>query len=132
LATRALQDARVWILLLALVCFAVGVTTGLFLARAGEHAPLSSGGPFEEYRSSFTQRFHLDGRRERLFAELLRNYAKDIEEARTRVLRPNQPELERELVEIGHRYRGLIRDHVLPPEQRAEYDSLEADWQTIQ
>jgi len=135
------RSVRLWVGLLALVCFLGGISTGLFLADmgwagtdradAGANERRRTGEPFEEYRLAFVQRFQLDAQRERLFAELLRNYSKEIEDARTGLLRRSQPELETTLSDIGQRYRSFIRDHVLPPDQRGEFDALSEEWQEI-
>jgi hypothetical protein len=125
------NDVRLWTCVLALVCFAVGVSTGLLIA--GEpRTSRRAGEPFDEYRAAFVRRFELDRDRERLFAELLRNYAREIEAARMRPLELEQPALDAQLVEIGERYRALIRDHVLPPSRREEFDVQAALWHRIQ
>ena len=127
-----MKNVRLWIALLALMSFLAGLNAGLSIDAKPRRVVAPSSGPFDEYQADFTRRFQLDQARQRLFAELLRNYAKEIEDARTALLRRNQPELDQTLSEIGHRYRGYIRDHVLPPSQRAEFDALAESWQTIQ
>ena len=127
-----MSNIRLWIGLLALVCFLAGVTTGLSIPRETRGVVQRTGQPFDEYRLAFERRFPLDPEREQLFAELLRNYTREIEDARNALLRRSQPELESTLAEIGSRYRGYIRDHVLPPDRRAEFDALADRWQSIQ
>lgn len=126
-----MNNVRLWIVLLGLTCFAAGLSTGLMMSP-DSGAALRSGEPFEEYRTAVARRFELDAERERLFAELLRNYSQAIEETRTRLLQRSRPELERELAEIGERYQALIRDYVVPPERRGEFDALSETWQAIQ
>jgi hypothetical protein len=125
------NDLRFWVCVLALVCFAVGISTGLLLSGGRARASRGPAAPFDEYRVAFSRRFDLDRDRERLFSELLRNYALEIEAARTRLLSQNQPALDAELVEIGDRYRGLIRDQVLPPSRREEFDTQAGQWHRI-
>lgn len=127
-----MNNLRVWIALLALACFAAGLTAGVFVAEARSEEPRRSGEPFEDYRAALVERFRLEPERERLFAELLRSYHKSIEDTRTRLLTDHRPELESELAEIGARYHAYIRDHVLPPDRRAEFEALSAEWRTIQ
>lgn len=127
-----MNDLRFWACVLALVCFAVGVSTGLLISGREPRSRAAGRQPFDEYRVAFARRFELDAERERLLAELLRNYALDIEAARTRLLRLEQPELDRELVRIGERYRAWIRDDVLPPDRRAEFDVQASQWHRIQ
>ncbi|MCC7011326.1 MAG: hypothetical protein IT454_02090 [Planctomycetes bacterium] len=126
-----MNNLRLWIALLALTCFAAGVSAGLMLAP-DEPGPARGSQPFDAYREAFVGRFRLSAERQRWFDETLRNYAAAIEDSRARVLARSRPELERELSEIGAVYQGFIRDHVVPPEQRAEFDELCGEWQTIQ
>jgi hypothetical protein len=130
--TRALNDPRLWACVLAAVCFLAGLSAGVFVGRSRVAEPPSGGAPFDLYRAAFVRQFELDPRRERLFHELLRNYEQEVEDARTSLLRRNQPELEQALARIGQRYQSYVRDHVLPPEQRAEFDALSEQWVTIQ
>jgi hypothetical protein len=129
---RALEDLRLWTCLLALACFAAGTSAGVLVARARAPEPLAPEAPFDAYRGAFLRRFPLDPRRERLFEQLLRNYEKEIEDARTELLRRSQPELERAMATIGVRYQGYVRDFVLPPERRGEFDALAGQWYTVQ
>lgn len=127
-----MNSLRLWIALLAVACFAAGLTAGVFVAEARAEEPRRGGEPFEDYRLAMVERFQLDPERERLFAEVLRTYRQSIEDTRTRLLQEHRPELERELAEIGARYQTYIRDHVLPPDRRQEFDALSAGWRTIQ
>ncbi len=126
-----MNGVRLWIGLLALVCFLAGISSGFVLAGAARETP-RSGEPFEEFRTQFAQRFELDAPRIRLFGDLLRNYQREIEDARTAMLRSRQTELDERLGQIAGAYRDHIRNHVLPPERRAEFDRLADEWQTIQ
>lgn len=126
-----LNSVRVWVVLLALTSFAAGVGAGLYLARPSAPQP-GTAEAFEAYRSAFSREFQLDAERSRLFGELLRNYQRDLDAARERVLAASRSELEPELAELGQRYRQWIRDHVLPPEQRATFDARVREWAPIQ
>lgn len=127
-----MNSLRLWVALLALSAFAAGLAAGALVteARAGE--PPRGSEPFADYRLAMVERFGLEPERERLFGELLRNYQQSIDETRERLLAEHRPELERELAEIGARYQAYIRDHVMPPARRAEFDALSAEWRTIQ
>ncbi len=123
-----MESVRLWVILLALTCFAAGLSAGMVLARP---AQVASDEPFAEYRRAFQQRFELEPERERLFGELLRNYQRDFDASRERVLAASRSQLEPELAELGLRYRQLIRDHVLPPARREEFDQLAREWVPI-
>jgi hypothetical protein len=125
-----MENVRLWVILLALTCFAAGLSAGLGLARPAP-APVRSDEPLAEYRRAFQQRFALEPERERLFGELLRNYQRDLDASRERVLDASRSQLEPELAELGLRYRQLIRDHVLPPARRDEFDQLSRQWVPI-
>ncbi len=125
-----MENVRLWVLLLALTCFAAGLSAGMTLARPSA-TPVRFDEPFAEYRRAFQQRFQLEPERERLFGELLRNYQRDFDASRERVLAASRSQLEPELAELGLRYRQLIRDHVLPPARRDEFDQLAREWVPI-
>lgn len=126
-----MHNVRLWVVLLALTSFLGGLTAGMTVARpARAAAPLDE--PFADYRLALKQQFELDPERDRLFGELLRNYQRDLDASRERVLAASRSQLEPELAELGLRYRGLIRDHVLPPDRRAEFDQLARQWNPIQ
>jgi hypothetical protein len=126
-----MNNVRLWIVVLALTCFAAGVATGLFSANPRSE-PAPAGGPFEDYRAAFVERFELEGKRAELFAQLLREYHEELDTARANVLAKSRSELEPQLEQIGIRYQQAIRDHVLPSERRAEFEALQSEWRTIQ
>jgi hypothetical protein len=117
------NSPRLWVAILAVVCFLAGSATGLLYASA-TRPPASSGGPFDEYKRAFCERFKLDAQRTKLFDDLMRNYHKEIEDVRQRALANSLAEMEPQLVKLGDRYRDVIRDHALPENQRAEFDAL--------
>lgn len=126
-----MNNVRLWVVLLGLTCFLAGLSCGLFVSWRGRE-PQRSSEPFADTREAFTARFALDERRTALFQELLRAYHDDLERARAGVLARSRTELEPALEQIALRYQSAIRDHVLPPERRAEFDRLAAEWKTIQ
>lgn len=126
-----MHSVRLWVVLLALTSFLGGLTAGMTVARPAPAAPQIDE-PFGDYRLAFRQQFELDPERDRLFGELLRNYQSDLDASRERVLAASRAQLEPELAQLGLRYRGLIRDHVLPPHRRAEFDQLTRQWNPIQ
>ena len=93
-----------------------------------EHQRAASGrppeGPFEHYERLFLARFDLSPERERLFAQVLRHYQRELEGIRLGAIEDSMDTLEPELVHLGLRYRDLIRNHVLPESERGEFDLL--------
>ncbi len=126
-----LNSVRLWVVLLAATSFLAGLSAGMALSRPVPAAERSDE-PFRDYRIAFTREFGLDAERARLFGELLRNYQRDLDALRDRVLATSRNPLEPELAELGLRYRQLIRDHVLPPARRGEFDALARRWEPIQ
>ena len=122
-----MNSPRLWIGILTLVVFLAGSASGFLFASATRQETQSSG-PNEDYRRAFCARFRLDARRATLFDELLRNYHSDVEDLRQRALASSMSEMEPQLVAVGLRYRDVIRDHVLPENQRAEFDELAKTW----
>ena len=118
-----MNDLRVWAALLALVSGLAGAAGGLLLADE-LRAPEVRSGPFGDYERLLVREFDLEGARAAALADLLRNYQRDIEEVEQRHLASYRSALEPELARLGRRYRGLIRDHVLPEDRRARFDEL--------
>lgn len=125
-----MTNPRLWIAILASVCFLAGMASGLLVAERSRPA-LESEQPFADYRREFVARFELDARRERLFAELLRTYARDLEDIRQRALASSVSAMDEQLAATGLRYRDYIRNHVLPESQRAAFDAQARDWTLV-
>lgn len=116
-----MNQIRLWIAVLAvtsaLAGLAAGVLTGLSL-----HPPQPSTRPFADYEARLVAQFDLDDEPIRVEAlrAFLENYHRDVEELESRHMELIEPELER----LGRTCRQLIRDRVLPPGRRAEFDRL--------
>jgi hypothetical protein len=126
-----LNSVRLWVVLLAATSFLAGLSAGMALSRPAPTVERSDE-PFHDYRVALTREFELDAERSRLFGELLRNYQRDLDASRERVLAASRSQLEPELAELGLRYRQLIRDHVVPPVRRGDFDTLARRWDPIQ
>ena len=123
-----MNNPRAWIAVLAVVAFLAGLAGGMLLSartQTREHAP------FEDYRREFVARFELDPERARLFDELLRNYARELEDIRQRALANSLSAMDEQLAATGLRYRDRIRNHVLPESRRAEFDALARGWNPV-
>jgi len=124
-----MTSLRLWILLLAATCFAAGLGAGVLLgeSRAGSRAPaVAAGDPSVHYRRLFEATFRLSPQRRELCDELLSSYDHEVEEIRQRALAQSIALVEDELSQVGLRYRDAIRNHVLPPGERARFDELVA------
>jgi len=123
---------RLWILLLAVAAFGAGLGVGWFASSRVQPGAEQSSGPFDGFQREFVRTFKLSPERARLFGELLANYQRDINDLEQAQLEAGRTELERKLETVALTYRERIRNSVLPPDQRAEYDRLSAgiDWKT--
>ena len=120
---------RLWILVLAATCFAAGLGAGVLAgeARATRRAPPARAGtPGADYLALLDANFELSPERLNLCAQLLERYSEEVEEIRQRALSQSIASVEEELARVGLRYRDAIRDHVLPPAERARFDALAA------
>ena len=111
---------RVWVVVLALVSFCAGAIGGMLMVR--REAPVyADAGQFSDYRREFVKRFDLSPERARLLGELLANYEGEYDDIRQRALERSMADMEPELVSLGNRYGGIIRNNVLPPSQRDSF-----------
>jgi hypothetical protein len=86
-------------------------------------------GSLGDYERALVERFDLDPQRQRLLVGLLEHYNLEVEEIQNRHTALVRREMEPELRRAGLEYRTLLRDRLLPPAQRAEFDRLTADFQ---
>ncbi len=115
-----MNSERLWILVLALVCFLAGLAGGLLAAdRIRPHAPT---GPFAGYVASFADTFDLDEERTRDLRFLMDRYHRDIEDLKARHVQG----MEDELIQLGDICRDRIKTYVLPVDRHDEYDLLAA------
>lgn len=127
-----MTNLRLWIVLLAASAFGAGLGVGWFASSQAqvqaERARAS--GPFEGFRREFVAVFGLSPERERLLRELLSHYEREIDDLERAQLESSRGELTGKLENLAVTYGGRIRNSVLPPDQRAEYDRLAAgmDW----
>lgn len=116
-----MNSPKLWICLLASVCFLSGAAAGLLAAhtfgpeRAVEH-------PFDDYLDLMVDHFDLDADRERGLRIFMAHYQRELEDAKVR----QAAAMEGELVKLGLTYRDLIRDHVLPEDRRPEFENMVA------
>lgn len=114
-----MSGARLWIVLSAIVSFLAGLAAGVLFARSGEKGPTSG---WAAYAERFADDYDLAPERRSSLRILLDEYASEMANKRrayeSRILNQIEPDLR----ELGARYETYIRDFVLPPGQRAQYD----------
>jgi hypothetical protein len=110
------RQLRAWILVLALVSFLAGLAAGIGFERRRDEPS----GAFALYRERLVRDFDLSPARERGLALLLENYERELERLETRGLEGLEPEL----VAVGERFQGWIRELVIPPSQWERFDLM--------
>jgi len=112
---------RAWILGLAGTSFLAGVAAGLLLG-ANLQPPPAERGAYSDYEALLVRDFELSPLRHRALRGILDRYHREVENVKSR----NLEESEGELADLGLTYRRWIRDKVLSPDQRMEFDRLAA------
>jgi hypothetical protein len=123
------NSLRLWIAILGLACFGAGTGFGFQLSLR-MHPRQLEGGPFEDYQREFSAKFQLSPERSRLLGQLLTNYAAEIESLKQARLARSMSGMEGDLQSLGREYHDLIRNYVLPPGQRPDFDQLAA-WSPV-
>jgi len=123
-----MNDARLWIVLVAIVSFLAGSAAGILTARVRATPPAAGWPAYAEWIGS---EFELDPERRQALRVLLDQYATELESRRRAHAARIHAELEPELHELAVRYEAYIRDHVLPPSQRARFDALSLPHETL-
>lgn len=120
-----MKSLRLWISLLALTSFLVGIATGSFLGVRTPKATITTEArPFTDYEQLLADRFRLAPERVDELRHLLANYHTEIERTKDVHMADYMTSMEPELSELARKYRGFIRDHVLPEDGRAAFDQL--------
>jgi hypothetical protein len=114
-------NLRVWIALLVVTSFLAGLAGGTLLGLRIGPEPAERG-PFADYEGLLQQRFELSPERSRGLHAVLDQYQRQIENLKNR----NAAALEPELARLGLTFRTVVRDTVLPPDRREEFQRLSA------
>jgi hypothetical protein len=117
------NNLRFWVVLLALVSFGAGAAAGVW-ATAARLQPPPKAGQFEDYRRLLLASFPLSAERTQHLETVLAAYAKDIEAIEARRMADTMTLYGPELEERGRYYRSLIKDRVLPEDQRERFEQL--------
>jgi hypothetical protein len=118
-----MNDNRIGILALALVCFLAGVTGGRLLALGASEGP-RRGGPLADYEVRLVRHFELGPERERCLRVLLQDYARQVARVQNAHLAQSMSTFEPELSRLASVFDRLIREQVLPTAARAEFDRM--------
>lgn len=121
-----MRDARAWIALLAVVSFLAGAAAGILLDPL-RHATRPERGPFGDYYEALVRHFELDPARTQALRVLLHHYEADVQRIRDRHSAELLAAMEPELRETGREYTERLRNQLLPPADRAEFDRLAAE-----
>ncbi len=113
------------IVILAISCLAAGAGAGVLAARslAPREVPQREG-TFADYEALMHQTFELSPERSEVLHAVLESYESDLAGIKDRHMAHYMSSIETELRERGRYYRGLVRDRVLPEDQRAKFDQL--------
>jgi len=115
------KGPRAWITLLAGTSFLAGLAAGLLIAALRAEEP-GAEGDFSGYRQRLVTQFELDTERAELLGVVLVNYEQDLARVRDQQTAKSMETMEPELLELGSRYWSLIRERVIPPTSRSEFD----------
>lgn len=116
-----MNSPRLWIVLLVLESALAGLAGGVLLARS-MRGPEAPSGPFADYETLLVEELDLGPERARLLHQLLLHYHQEIEDVKQTHQAAYVSAMEPDLVLLGRRYHGLVRDHVVPPDRRAVFD----------
>ena len=116
-----MNGARTWITVLTGTSFLAGLATGLlFSATQAEES--SAEGEFAGYQSRLTEQFELSAERSDLLGVVLASYEQDLVRVQDRQNARSMTVMEPELRDLGRRYWGVIRESVIPPNSRGDFD----------
>lgn len=118
-----MKNLRLWIAMLALVSAGAGFAGGL-LVYGSLHEPPAPQGPFADYERRMIAEFDLSPERARLFRTVLESYKRERDGLRELYEAELMSLMAPELGNLDARYRDLIRNSVIPPAARPDYDRL--------
>ena len=118
-----MNNLRFWVVLLALVSFGAGAAAGVWATAARLH-PAAKVGPFEDYRRMLLETFPMSAERAQHLETVLAAYAREIDGIQARPVADTMTLYGPELEERGRYYRSLIKDRVLPKDQRERFERL--------
>lgn len=121
----AAGSLRAWIALMAVACLAAGAGAGVLAARTlAPREVVRREGTFAEYEARMAEEFALSPERREVLHAVLANYEAELAGIKDTHMADYMSSIEPELRERGRYYRGLVRDRVLPEDQRAAFDRM--------
>ena len=118
-----MNNLRLWVVLLALVSFGAGAAAGIW-GTAARLKPPAKTGPFEDYRRMLLATVPLSSERSKHLETVRAAYALEIEGIQARRRQDTMSLYGPELEDRGRYYRSLIKDRVLPEDQRERFEQL--------
>ena len=116
-----MNGTRTWITVLTGTSFLAGLATGLLLSATQAEEP-SAEGEFAGYQSRLTEQFELSAERSDLLGVVLASYEQDLVRVQDRQNARSMTTMEPELRDLGRRYWDVIRESVIPPNSRGDFD----------
>ena len=119
-----MSSERLWVLILTLTSFCAGLAGGVVVSAG--RIPSEELGQFAQYEARMIETFGLDEARQRDLRYILQTYEEEIDKLMDRNVQDLEPELMRE----GQRRHDLIREWVVPPHRRQEFDTWTLGFRT--
>jgi hypothetical protein len=101
--------------------FLAGLASGLLFSAIQADEPTVQG-EFAGYQVRLVEQFGLSGERSDLLGVVLASYEQDLVRVQDRQNARSMTTMEPELRDLGRRYWGVIRESVIPPNSRGEFD----------
>ena len=117
-----MSATRAWVMLLTAVVFLAGAAAGVLGERMTRESQRN--GSFEDYALLLEDEFDLPPTRMKHLRVLLNAYADDVDRVVKRHETDYRAAMEPELRPLHEEYDRLVRDMVLPADQRARFDEL--------
>ena len=116
-----MNGPRTWITVLAGTFFLAGLGTGLLFSAVQAEEPAAQG-EFAGYQSRLVEQFGLSTERSDLLGVVLASYEQDLVRVQDRQNARSMTTMEPELRDLGRRYWDVIRESVIPPNSRGDFD----------
>ena len=114
------MSQRVWALVLAAVMFLAGIAAANLWKGPAQDLDMG----IEPRAKLFEASFDLSKEQSRVLRKLLEHYDRDVRQTQAR----GGPNVGRELVALARSYSTMLRDNILPPDQRERYDRMLTDF----
>lgn len=118
-----MNSIKLWIAILAIVSFAAGAGTGVWITARSLKSEAPAGA-FGDYEELLARRFALSPERRKCLNAVLEAYRRDVDGIKDRYAAESMSAMEPELRERGQYYRTMVQERVVPAAQRAEFERL--------